>query len=243
VHRAVQARRAALLEVGAAAAADQQRVAGEGHADGRRARSSGSRRCGPAWRAPAGGGCRSRPVAMAQPRSAPSRRRPRPAAMRLPVRCCSSQAPVTWSACTCVSSVATSVSPSSRSSARSRRTCSKTGSISTASPCRGRPAGRCRWTRRGRTAGGRACSVVQHSILGRLMQAGHGRTRGVRARCGAGPGRACAPVAPDLCRPHRRADRRTPSRGTARLPVGPADRRRDRQCPPAGCAAGRHAAR
>ena len=55
-------------------------------------------------------------------------------AMRQPVRCCSSQAPVTWSACTWVSSVATRRRPSSRSSARSRRACSKTGSISTASP-------------------------------------------------------------------------------------------------------------
>ena len=54
--------------------------------------------------------------------------------MPLPSFCFSSQAPVTWSAWTWVSSVHCSLSPSSSIRAASRRTCSNTGSISTASP-------------------------------------------------------------------------------------------------------------
>src|SRR5262245_25950366 len=53
--------------------------------------------------------------------------------MRLPSFLRSSHAPVTWSACTCVSSVQASLRPSSSTSAASRRACSNTGSISSAS--------------------------------------------------------------------------------------------------------------
>src|SRR2546426_6173531 len=53
--------------------------------------------------------------------------------MRLPSFCLRSQAPVMWSACTCVSSVSLSLRPSSSRSAASRRACSNTGSINSAS--------------------------------------------------------------------------------------------------------------
>ena len=51
----------------------------------------------------------------------------------LPKRCLSSQAPVTWSACTWVSSVQAASGRARSISAASRRACSNTGSISTAS--------------------------------------------------------------------------------------------------------------
>src|SRR5688572_26112139 len=71
--------------------------------------------------------------AASRKRSAPSAPDARESAMRLPSFCLRSDAPVMWSACTCVSSVQASRRPSSCTSAASRRACSNTGSISTAS--------------------------------------------------------------------------------------------------------------
>jgi hypothetical protein len=48
--------------------------------------------------------------------------------------------------------------------------------------------------------------LVQHSILGRLMQPAQPGPRPSSRRRAPGPGRACAPHAPDLCRAHRRPD-------------------------------------
>ena len=59
----------------------------------------------------------SDPTTFAAPAAADSR-------ISLPTACLTRHAPVTWSGCTCVSSVATGRRPSSRSSARSRSTCS-----------------------------------------------------------------------------------------------------------------------
>src|SRR6185295_6772028 len=66
-------------------------------------------------------------------RSAPSAPLAAEIAILLPSFCRRSQAPVTWSACTCVSSVHLRRSPSSSISAASRRACSNTGSTRSAS--------------------------------------------------------------------------------------------------------------
>ena len=149
-HRAVERARIALLEVGAAAAADQQAVAGEGHA--LVVEHVGQAAVGVAGR---GAHLERRRPNVDDGRRAPDSGRPRRAPLasastiRLP-SAASTARRRSHGRHGHGSRASTSLSPSSPISAASRRTCSNTGSISTASPRRRvSPAGRCRSRRCG----------------------------------------------------------------------------------------------